>query len=88
VHVDPAGQNSSSSTFQLITKDDDGKLYRRTYSFDGTRVHATGQEAYQPGAARETKPNGLNMDQIHAKLPQSGWLRRQWNALVRRMRGR
>ena len=87
VHVDPAGQGTTSSTFQLITKEDDGRFYRRTYLFDGTRVHLTAQEAYQPGGAKESKPNGLNVDGIHSKLSSPGWLRRQWDALFRRMRG-
>lgn len=88
VHADAAGADTTSATFQLITKDDDGKFYQRAYVFDGTRVHLTGQQLYQPGAANSSKPNGLNMDQIHAKAAQPGWLRRQWNAVIRRIRGR
>lgn len=91
VHVDPAGADTTSATFELVTKDDDGKFYRRTYVFDGTRVHLTGQQRYQPGAANETvtneiKANGLNISQIQSKMPQPGWFRRQWNALVERFR--
>jgi uncharacterized protein YgiM (DUF1202 family) len=88
VHVDPAGTDTTSAAFQLITKDDDGKFYRRTYVFDGTRVHLTAQQPYQPGAANASKPNGLNMDQIQSKAAPPGWLRRQWNALIRRIRGK
>jgi SH3-like domain-containing protein len=88
VHAEPAGSGGASATFQLITKDDDGKFYRRTYVFDGTRVHLTGQEPYQPGAANKSRASGLNMAQIHSKLPQPSWLRRQWNGLLRRIRGK
>ena len=44
VHVDPAGQGTASSTFQLITKDDDGKFYIRTYSvrWDSRASHQSG----------------------------------------------
>lgn len=86
VHVDPAGADSVSATFELITKDDDGKFYRRSYVFDGTRVHLTGQQLYHPGVTNASKPNGLNMDRMQSKLSQPGWLRRQWNALIRRIR--
>lgn len=88
VNTDPAGPDNRAATFQLITKDDDGKFYRRSYVFDGTRVHLTGQQPYQPGTGNASKPSGLNINQIQSKLPQPGWLRRQWNGLIRRIRGK
>ena len=39
--------------FRLITKDDDGKLRERKYSFDGDRVHLIGTEDYHPGERPE-----------------------------------
>jgi len=87
VHVDAMDANALR-TFELITKDEDGKLRQRSYAFDGTRVHLTGAEEYHPGAAANTnKAGGLDTDKLQAKLPRSGWLRRHWNALKGRVFG-
>jgi hypothetical protein len=48
VHVDPADNSTPARTFSLILRMEDGKLQRRLYSFDGVRVHLTGQEPYDP----------------------------------------
>jgi hypothetical protein len=86
VHVDPPGSNTPDRNFQLITKDDDGRLWRRSYAFDGVRVRLTGKDEYHPGAsANGNTVGGLNMNQLHAKLPEQGWFRRHWNALKRKM---
>ena len=76
VHVNADNSNAAGPTFDLITKDDDGKLRLRTYLFDGVRVHLIGTEDYHPSAAG--KPNraaGLKAQPLHAKIPKSGWLR-------------
>jgi hypothetical protein len=49
VQVQPGDQNASERTFQLIMRDDAGKLFVHTYGFDGVRVHGTGTEPYDPG---------------------------------------
>jgi len=86
VHVDPADSNAFGRTFELITKDDDGKFRRRSYVFDGSRVHLTGTEDYQPNAAgKGNKANGIDTNQLQAKMPKEGWLRRHWTALKRRV---
>ncbi|MBV9303504.1 MAG: SH3 domain-containing protein [Acidobacteriaceae bacterium] len=86
VRVDPADPNTFGRTFQLVMKDDDGKLRRRSYLFDGVRVHLTGKEEYHPGASgHDEKPSGININQLQAKIPQQGWMRRQWNAFKRRI---
>jgi hypothetical protein len=46
--VDPADNSSPARTFSLILRMEDGNLQRRLYSFDGVRVHLTGQELYDP----------------------------------------
>jgi hypothetical protein len=84
VHVDPPGSSAFERTFQLITKDDDDKLWRSNYAFDGVRVHLAGREEYHPSALPgANKPGGLNINQLQAKLPEQGWFRRHWNALKR-----
>jgi hypothetical protein len=89
VHVDAAESATQVPTFELITKDDDAKFRRRTYNFDGARVHLIRTEDYQPGSSVEGKgANGINIEQIQSKAPQSGWFRRQWNAIMHRITGR
>ena len=82
VHVDPPDANAFGRTFEIITKDDDGKFRRRTYVFDGTRVQLTATADYNPAApANEKKAGALDTDKLQAKMPREGWFRRQWNAL-------
>lgn len=86
VHVDAPDSNPLERTFELITKDDDGKFRRRSYLFDGVRVHLTRTEDYQPGASNKaTKPGGLDTNSLQAKIPKSGWFARQWTALKQRL---
>ena len=82
VHVEPPQAGSNARTFKLITKDDDGKFRRRTYLFDGTLVHLTATEDYQPGqAGQEALHNRENVTGNVVKVPQASWLRRSWNSL-------
>jgi hypothetical protein len=88
VHVDAPGSNAFERTFQLVTKDDDGKLWSGNYTFDGVRVHVAGKEEYRSGVlpnANKPGPGGLNVNQLQAKLPDQGWFRRHWNAFKRMM---
>ncbi len=88
VHVDAPESNTLERTFELVMKDDDGKLRRRTYSFDGVRVHLAGTENYQPGASSgQNKPGALDTTKLQAKLPREGWFRRNWKTLKRRIFG-
>jgi hypothetical protein len=57
----PVSVNTSGSTpqFSVIVEDDDGKFYRKTYSFEGFRVRMVSKEPYQTqaqAAAAQTKP--------------------------------
>ena len=86
VQVDPADANSLGRTFNLVTKDDDGKFRRRAYLFDGSRVHLSGTEDYQPGApAKNGATTGIDTNQLQAKLPKDGWFKRHWNGLKQRL---
>jgi hypothetical protein len=90
VHLDPADTGSFGRTFQLITKDDDGKFRQRSYLFDGTRVHLTATADYHRGGAQETLPpkvTGVDTNQLQTKAARPGWLRRQWNAWKQRFSG-
>ena len=88
VRVNPADANAFGRTFELVTKDEDGRFRRRTYLFDGSRVHLTGTEEYQPGAmAKKNQAGGLDTSKLQAKAPREGWLHREWNALRRRLAG-
>lgn len=81
VHVDPSESDSLGRTFELITKDDDGRCWRRKYFFDGSRVRLVTREEYRPQMPEPSnKPGGLNTTQLQAKAAQQGWFRREWNA--------
>ncbi len=89
VHVDAQDSNAAGRTFELITKDDDGKLRLRSYLFDGVRVHLAGTEDYHPSAAGQgSKAAGRDTKQLQSRVPRSGWLARQWKSFKRRFSGR
>ncbi len=82
VHVDPADANAFGRTFEIITKDDDGKMRRRKYTFDGTLVHLAGTEYYNAAAAAESaRAGGIDTSKLQSKVPHDSWFRRQWNNL-------
>ncbi len=88
VHVDPADPNAFDRTFELITKDDDDKLRRRRYSFDGTRVHLIGTEDYRPGESAETsKASGIDTNKLESKKPHDNWFKREWSGMKQRLSG-
>ena len=62
VEVDPSNPTDPGRSFKLITKDDDGRFRRRTYLFDGTRVHLTATEDYRPGESN----NALGAEELNA----------------------
>jgi SH3-like domain-containing protein len=86
VHLDSAEAGRTGRTFELITKDRDGKLRKRRYVFDGTLVHLTGTEDYSEAAARPVT-GVLNGKTLQPKTPRSNWLRRQWTSWKRRLTG-
>ncbi len=87
VTVDPADGKSIGRTFHIITKDDDDKFRKRTYSFDGSLVHLTGTEDL-PGDPSVTitqeKPNGLDTNKMRSKV-HPNWFRQQWSSLTSRL---
>jgi SH3-like domain-containing protein len=85
VHVDPA-EAGKTRTFQLVTKDSDGKLRKRGYSFDGTLVRLTGTQEYSQTAARSAA-SVLNATTPQPKIPHPNWLRRQWTNWRHRILG-
>ena len=87
VRVDPPEANAFGRAFAILTKDDDGRFRRRSYLFDGTRVHLTATEFYQPGLQNEGKPAALDASKLVPKNVHPGWLSRQWNDLKRRFSG-
>jgi hypothetical protein len=75
VHVDAPDPTRSGRTFQIITKDGDGRMRRRTYLFDGMLVHLAGAEEYQgevPAAATEAGKPGAG------PAAKQSWLARHW----------
>ena len=80
VHVDPPDANAFGRTFELITRDDDGKFRRRSYLFDGTRVHLTGTENYNPTGTPATNAGTVSKN-LPLKTARPNWFQRQWNTL-------
>jgi uncharacterized protein YgiM (DUF1202 family) len=88
VHVDPVDPNAFGRTFELITKDDDGKLRRRKYYFDGVRVHLAGTEDYRRGETSESAfAGGIDTNKLQSKVPRENWFKREWNSIRRRFSG-
>lgn len=90
VHVEPPDPESPLiRTFQLITKDDDGKMRRRTYTFDAHLVHLAKTEDYNP-AGGSSNPPALTLDpqQLASKASKSNWLKRQWAEIRHRVTGK
>jgi hypothetical protein len=86
VHVDPVENQSPQRTFELITRDDDGKLRRRTYLFDGVRVHLQGQEDIKSAAASTTAATPSEQAKPQEKVRRPNWMLREWNQLKQRFR--
>lgn len=87
VSVDAPDANAFGRAFHIVTKDDDGKFRRRSYLFDGTRVHLTATEYWQPGVQKENKPAASDTSKLASKDTHPGWLSRQWHDLRRRLSG-
>lgn len=83
VHVDPA-EAGRGPTFELITKDKDGKLRKRRYSFDGTLVRLVGTEDYTRAAPKSAN-SVLDGKKLQPKAQRPNWLRRQWMSWKRRL---
>ena len=84
VHVDPAVSGSLNRTFDLILKNDNGQLERRTYLFDGTRVHLTGVASYDPNAAARSAREAATKA-AQQRTANESWLKKEWNAFVARI---
>jgi len=85
VHVDPA-EPGKTRTFQLITKDRDGKLRKWSYAFDGTLVRLTGMEDYSQTTARRAA-SALSDKTLQPETLQPNWLRRKWTGWKKRLFG-
>jgi hypothetical protein len=79
VIVEPADPAEPGRRFQLTMRDEDGKLRRRTYWFDGVRVHLTAtEEIASPNAVPVSAPAAKN---LVSKPDRQGWLHREWESL-------
>lgn len=86
VQVEPTEGKTIGRRFHIVTKDDDEKFRRRTYSFDGTLVHLIGTEDLtgEPSTPMtQAKPDGLDTNKMASKA-HPGWFRRQWSELATR----
>ncbi|HLH03886.1 MAG TPA: SH3 domain-containing protein [Bryobacteraceae bacterium] len=84
VHVDPADPTRFGRTFEIITKDDDGRMRRRTYLFDGTLVHLIATEDYQR-PTEQLSVSGAPGGGAAVRKP--SWLAREWDRVKAMVHG-
>jgi hypothetical protein len=88
VHVEPPDPGSLFRTFQLITQDDDGKMRRRSYTFDGHLVHLANTEAYNPATDSTSRTaSAIDTKDLAAKVGKPAWFKREWAGLKHRIFG-
>lgn len=83
VIVDDTTAGAAGKTFQLITRDDDGKLWVHSYSFDGVLVHSEAKALYRP-----EEPNKLLLAQAGTRAQSAGWLQTNLSKLVQKIEGK
>jgi hypothetical protein len=89
IKVETPDPGSLLRSFQIVTKDDDGRKRVRTYSFDGHLVHLANTEDYNPGASKEeAAASAINMRDLASKASKPAWFNREWSALKRRVFGK
>jgi uncharacterized protein YgiM (DUF1202 family) len=76
VHVDAADSTSPSRTFDLILRDDRGKLEKKKYNFDGVRVHLAGAEPYDPEKSDASGSLGTPGATPKDAATKPGWLQK------------
>lgn len=83
VHVDTPDGGSPLRTFEIIDKDDDGEMHRRTYTFDGHLVHLANTENYDrsDGLGKTAEPTE------EKSKDKRNWFQRQWSAVIQRFSG-
>jgi uncharacterized protein YgiM (DUF1202 family) len=86
VRVQPPDNGSPMRTFSIVTKDDDGKLRVRDYTFDGHLVRLANTADYNP-AAEEAKGAALDTKDLASKVKPPNWFKRQWANIKRRFGG-
>lgn len=87
IRVDAPDPGSLMRTFTIVTKDDDGKLRQRSYTFDGHLVHLANTEDYNPAAETAKEAAALNTRDMAAKVKQPNWFKRQFTTIKRRLFG-
>lgn len=84
VLVQSADAGSAARSFQLLVREDDGRLWLRTYSFDGVLIHAVGRTLYQPDGDKKM----LLAQDSSSHQSKNGWLQASWNRLLQRFEGK
>lgn len=88
IHVEPSDPGSPLRTFQLIAKDDDGRMRRRTYAFDGHLVHLANTEEYNASSdSANSTASALDPKDLAAKASKANWFKRQYADIKRRITG-
>ncbi len=82
VEVEPASPGEVQRHFSVILQDDNGRYWKKRYSFDGTLVHLVSTDPYEPPAGNgPTKAAPPEIENFKSNRPQSSWFRRQYDKL-------
>ncbi|MFZ0594851.1 MAG: GW dipeptide domain-containing protein [Bryobacteraceae bacterium] len=82
VEVEPASPGDAQRRFSVILQDDNGRYWKKRYSFDGTLVHLVSTEPYEPPAGNgPTKAAPPEIEKVKSNRPQGSWLSRQYDKL-------
>jgi uncharacterized protein YgiM (DUF1202 family) len=87
IRVAAADAGSPLRTFSMVTKDDDGKMRQRSYTFDGHLVHLANTEDYNPAGESAKEAAALDTKDLAAKAKSPGWFRRQFSNIKHRIFG-
>jgi GW (Gly-Tryp) dipeptide domain len=82
VEVESSSPGDVHRRFSIILQDDNGKYWKKRYSFDGTLVHLVSTDPYEPPAGNgPTKAAPPEIERVQSRRPQGNWLRRQYQKL-------
>lgn len=87
VHVDPPESARPERTFELILRQDDGKLEQRRYFFDGVRVHLAGRQVYDPAKFMLVEDSPAEKISPQTGSKGKNWLRKKWSDFRKRSGG-
>lgn len=69
-------KRSDPPSFSVVVEGDDGKWYRKTYAFDGFRIHMVARDLYAPEAQRQTSKSSGAAGNANQPVARRSWYAR------------